>query len=163
MRQDTLFLPQFSTAGLRALIQSQHDHHGSDAALLLMMLSHTLRWKSTERAWTHPSSGYRVRGVIPWELQPCQDTLQPQLCKGQAHCYAGQHSINLRWAFLLEITITWPLLTHWLFSLLFRNQKDHRQPFSSRLFTTLPRDSNPSLASGSSRDLTADYKNSFLH
>lgn len=173
-RQGTLFLPQFSTVGLRALIQSEHNHHGSDAALLLFGISYTrdaemknilhrLRWRSTVRFWTQASSAYGVRRVTPWELQPCQDTLQLQLSKGQAPCHARQHSMHLRWVFLMEITITQPLLTHWLFSLLFRNQKDHRQPFSSRLFTTLPRGSNPSLASGSSRDLTADYKNSLLH
>lgn len=40
-RQGTLFLPQLSTAGLRALIQSEHDHHGSAAALLLFGISYT--------------------------------------------------------------------------------------------------------------------------
>lgn len=37
----TLFLAQFSTAGLRALIQSEHNHHGSGAALLLFGVSYT--------------------------------------------------------------------------------------------------------------------------
>lgn len=62
--------------------------------------------------------GLRVRGATPWELQPCQDTLELQLCKGQAHCHARQHSINLRWVFVMEITITQSWLTHWPFSLL---------------------------------------------
>lgn len=39
--QGTLFLPPLSTAGLRALIQSEHNHHGSDAALLLFGISYT--------------------------------------------------------------------------------------------------------------------------
>lgn len=34
-------LPQLSTAGLRALIQSEHNQHGSDAAPLLFGISYT--------------------------------------------------------------------------------------------------------------------------
>lgn len=34
-------LPQLSSAGLRALIQSEHDQHGPDAALLLFGVSYT--------------------------------------------------------------------------------------------------------------------------
>lgn len=58
--------------------------------------------------------------------------------------------------FLLRSPQPRPLLTHRLFSRLFRNQKDHHshmQPFSSRLFTAFPRGLHLSLPSGSGRDL----------
>lgn len=63
----------------------------------------------------------------------------------------------------MEMTITQPWLTQWLFSLLSEIKKTIGSLFPPGFFSTLPRGSNPLLESGSSRDLTVDYKNSLLH